>query len=229
MIRWVWPLLMLAVGTVVTLVQVDRQSRRSPEFAATVPEALRGFGQYHLAAGLLQDGEIGPGIMAARKLVAARPMPAENQRLFAQAQLLAGNEQQAAVAFQQAARHGWRDPIAQEVQLRLALAAGDGAEAGRRLAALWAISQDIEKLGGLSALVLADAEGRESFTRVLADSSRWNRRFLYLGPQVLTPEQFRQVHAEAIARGAAFNCQDDRYAGQESCRLSPVNPDQATR
>ncbi|TNE33783.1 MAG: hypothetical protein EP350_03475 [Alphaproteobacteria bacterium] len=229
MIRWVWPLLMLAAGIVVTMVQVDRQSRRSPEIAAFAPEAVRGFGQYHVAAGLLHDGEIGPGVEAARKLVAARPMPAENLRLYAQAQLLAGNQQQAAVAFQQAARHGWRDAIAQEVQLRLALAADDHAEAARRLAALWATTGESVKLVELSSLTLADDESREAFAQILADSPRWNRRFLYIGSHSLSPEQFRQVLEVAIARGASFNCQDGRSANRENCRLSPVNPDQAAR
>jgi hypothetical protein len=104
---------------------------------------------------------------------------------------------QASFAFQQAAHRGWRDPIAQEVQLRLALAAGDGAEAGRRLAALWAISPDKAKLAELAQLVHESPEGRASFAQILADSPRWNRRFTTLGPAILPQELFDKIRREA--------------------------------
>ncbi len=197
MIRIAWPLLLIAIGALAAMVQLDRQARYSPDLARLVPVYMGGFARYHRAARSLEQGDLENGVREAEQLVANRPIPAENLRLYAQAQLLAGDEEEAARAFQMAARRGWREPMAQEVQLRLAWAAGDAAEAGRRLAALWAISPDKAKLAELAQLVLENPEGRASFAQILADSPRWNRRFAALGPSILPQELFDKIRREA--------------------------------
>ena len=121
------------------------------------------------------------------------------------------------MGFQMAARRGWRDPIAQEAQLRLALAAGDGAEAGRRLAALWARSRDMKKLEELTVLTISNRDALSSFAQMLAASPRWNQRVLDLGPGVLPSEQYEQIRLEAARHGAKLNPPAD----PESYRREP--------
>jgi hypothetical protein len=57
--------------------------------------------------------------------------------LLAVAQAKAGNAEAAGLAIQIAGQRGWREPVAQEAVLRLALGAGNKPEAARRYAALF--------------------------------------------------------------------------------------------
>jgi len=174
--------LWLAIAAITASVQLDREARRQPALANAVPAPLRGFGQHAMAARYLAAKQDQQALAAARILIARRPMRAEHVRLFAQAQALRGNQQVSALTIQQAARRGWRDPIAQRAMLAIALEAGDGAEAGRRLAALWMLSRDREMLNAMTPPVLADASGRREFKRLLGKSERLRQRFRAYSP-----------------------------------------------
>lgn len=66
-----------------------------------------------------------------------RPLPADNLVLLATGQAKEGKPDYAMLTIQIAGQRGWRDPIAQEAVLRLALAARDKPEAARRSVALF--------------------------------------------------------------------------------------------
>lgn len=175
------------IGLIAAFAQVDRQSRISPEVARYVPEVFASFAQRHATARDLLDRNPEIATEVARNLVANRPMPAENLRMYAQACALAGDEQQAAAAIVQAAQRGWRDEPTQRAMLEIALEAGDRREAARRLAALWALSQDRALLEPLANRVLVQEDARGEMARLLAEEPRWKASFDRLAPDLLDP------------------------------------------
>lgn len=191
MMFWLFALGFIAAITV--FAQVDRQSRISPEVARYVPEVFASFAQRHATAQDLLDRNPETATEVARGLVANRPMPAENLRMYAQARALAGDEQQAVAAIVQAAQRGWRDEPTQRAMLEIALEAGDRREAARRLAALWALSQDRALLEPLANRVLVQEDAREEMARLLAEEPRWQAGFDRLAPVLLEPAILRDI------------------------------------
>ena len=175
--RSIWYFAVLAIAVIAVGTQLDRQARRAPEVASYVPDAFRGFSQAPVVARHLGDKDADAASREARKLVARRPMRAENLRLLAQAQALSDQPRLAADSIQQAARRGWRDPIAQDAAMLIAIEAGNNVEAARRLAALWILSRDRQRLSEISPIVLADAEARSEFDRLLGHSGRLRQRY----------------------------------------------------
>lgn len=184
-IAWLVALGFIAAVTVIA--QVDRQSRISPEVARHVPEVFASFAQRHFTAQALLERNAESASKAARSLVAIRPMPAENLRMYAQARAIAGDEQEAATATILAAQRGWRDEPTQRAMLEIALGAGDHREAARRLAALWAQSQDRALIEPLANRVLAQEGARAEMARLLGEEPRWQASFDRLAPELLIP------------------------------------------
>lgn len=189
----VWLVALGFIAAVTIIAQVDRQSRISPEVARHVPELFASFAQRHSAARDLLDRNPEAATRAARSLVANRPMPAENLRMYAQARALAGDEQKAATAIVLAAQHGWRDEPTQRGMLEIALGAGDHREAARRLAALWGRSQDRALLEPLANRVLVQEDARAEMARLLAEEPRWQASFDRLAPDLLDPAILRDI------------------------------------
>ncbi|SMQ69455.1 Chain length determinant protein [Altererythrobacter xiamenensis] len=181
------------IGAVTVFAQVDRQSRISPEVARYVPEVFASFAQRHSTAQDLLDRNPETATEVARSLVANRPMPAENLRMYAQARALAGDEQQAVAAIVQAAQRGWRDEPTQRAMLEIALEAGDRREAARRLAAWWALSRDRALLEPLANRVLVQEDARAEMARLLAEEPRWKASFDRLAPDLLDPAILRDI------------------------------------
>ena len=175
------------IGAVTVFAQIDRQSRISPAMAQYVPEVFASFAQRHATTQSFRDRNPEAATMAARTLVTKRPMPAENLRMYAQALALAGDEQEAAAAIILAAQRGWRDEPTQRAMLEIAVAAGDHSEAARRLAALWARTQDRALLEPLANRVLAQEEARAEMARLLTEEPRWQASFDRLAPDLLDP------------------------------------------
>ncbi len=190
-IAWLLSLGFIAVFTI--FAQVDRQSRISPAMARYVPEVFASFAQRHSAAQDLRNRNPEAATRAARTLVAKRPMPAENLRMYAQARALAGDEQQAAAAIVQAAQRGWRDEPTQRAMLEIALRAGDHREAARRLAALWARRRDRALLEPLANRVLVQEDARAEMARLLAEEPRWQASFDRLAPDLIDPAIRRDI------------------------------------
>lgn len=214
--RVIWGLAILAAAAITTAVQLDRQSRYTPAYAKSVPTPFRAFAQPHVVAQALNAQHVERGLTEAERLVARRPMPAMHLRLLGQAQLAAGETDNAAITFQYAARRGWRDQRAQEVMLGLAMAAGDQAEATRRFAALF-IGPNMrdEQLANLAQQIFTSPDSKvahETFSEILAEADRWHSTYLRKGPRVLPAATFSQVTARATEQGARFECQPLRQA-----------------
>lgn len=202
MIRFAWPTLLLLLAFVACAAQLDRQARRNPLLALMVPAPARYFSQFHIAAGAIATGPPEQAMAEARLLVRRRPMPAENLRLLAAAQIAAGGHDAAYLTLQQAARRGWRDSATQEAMLLIALDAGDGAEAARRFAALWVLDPAYPPLPELSARIFADAQARAAMAAIAADAPRWRARFLASGGRVIAPDAFADIAARIRTPGS---------------------------
>lgn len=209
--RLAWYSLLAAIAAITVSVQIDRQSAIQPAYAPLTPEPFRGFAQAQLAAIALQSGDADRAVSEARLLVERRPIPAETLRLLAQAQFAAGHQDEGFVTIQVAAQRGWRDPAAQESMLRLALAAGDEAEAARRYTALFLIrSTQDALLQEFGADLFSDVDGPAvaELAKIVAGSNRWRRAFLSRGARVIPRDAFAAIIETAAEQGGAFRCDD---------------------
>jgi hypothetical protein len=216
--RIAWIALLVLVAGATAALQLDRQSRYQPAFAALVPEPFSAFALPHKAAAAIDAGESERGLALAERLVARRPMPALHLRLLGQAQIAADNPQAASLAVQYAARRGWRDEPAQEVMLQIALGAGDRPEAARRFAALFISPRaDQNQLVSLGQQVFADPGGGEAemvFAGIVAGTQRWHGTYLRKGSRFLPPESFAAITIQAARAGARFECKALDAAGK---------------
>ena len=207
--RIAWYAALGLIAALVTVLQIDKQSEFSPELAVLVPQPLRNYGQVHIVRGALAGADAAQGLDEAKRLVARRPVPAEYLTLLAGAQAKAGKGQDAALTIQIAARRGWREPVAQEAMLRLALSAGDEAEAARRYAALFlrpATPDALLKEVGPLVLGEAGGVGQKALVTIVTGGERWHPLFLRRGPIVMPPAAFSAIAAGSLAQGAAFDC-----------------------
>lgn len=207
--RIIWVACLLAIAAVTTALQIDRQSETTPALAPLVPGPLRNFAQTQVTLAAISAGDSRAALAEAQRLVRRRPVPAEYLTLLAAAQAKAGQTEQATLTIQMAGQRGWREPLAQEAVLRLALAAGDQAEAARRYAALfWRQATPDALLIELGPEVLGDPEGvgRQTLTDIIVGAGRWHFVFLQRGPNVMPPAAFSAIAAGSLLKGAAFDC-----------------------
>jgi len=207
--RIVWTAGLLAIAAVTTALQIDRESHTTRALAPLVPAPLRNYAQTQVTLAAIGAGEPQAALAEAQRLVRRRPVPAEYLTLLAIAQAQSGQAEQAELTIQIAGQRGWREPLAQEAVLRLALAAGDKAEAARRYAALLRRQATPDAvLIALGPDVLGEPEGtgRQALTDIIVGAERWHFVFLERGPQVMPLDAFSEIAAAAIARGVVFEC-----------------------
>lgn len=207
--RILWWATLGAIGIVTAFLQFDMASRSNPALAEIVPSPLRNYAQVRIAQGAIEAEDAARALAEAERLVRRRPLPAEHLTLLAAAQAKAGDAEQAGVTIQIAARRGWREPVAQEAMLRLALAAGDRAEAARRYAALFLRQETPDALLreiGPAVLEGQDSSGRETIAAIVVGGERWHPMFLRRGPGVMPPAAFSAIAAMSLRDGAAFDC-----------------------
>ncbi|GMN01947.1 hypothetical protein [Erythrobacter sp. MTPC3] len=208
--RLVWYGFLALIGVCTAALQLDRQSATMPAIASLTPEPVRSFAQAQIVAQKLQNGDPARALDEAKILVNRRPIPAETLRLLAQAQFAANAQTDGFVTIQIAARRGWRDTVAQESMLRLAVAAGDEAEAAKRYVALLLKNETSNALlQEIGAELFADAESPASTTlaQIVTDANRWRTTFVRRGARVLPPATFAKVIAASMDAGTSFDCQ----------------------
>ncbi|WP_349513855.1 hypothetical protein [Erythrobacter sp. NFXS35] len=174
-----------------------------------MPQPVRSYAQTQIAALAAGSDSGALAVEEARRLVRRRPVPAEHLTLLAIAQIKAGQAEQAGTTIQIAGQRGWRDPVAQEAVLRLALAAGDKPEAARRYAALFlraATPNELLQEVGPAVLAETGGAGQRTLVDIISGTDRWNEAFLHRGAQVMTPATFTDIAAATIARGTRFDC-----------------------
>lgn len=206
----IWRMALIIIALVTIGLQFDRQTRRTVSIAENVPEMFRSAAQLPVAARALAGDDLDFALAQAERLVQRRPLPAEHLRVLAQAQFGAGQVEESALSIQYAAQRGWRDPLAQESMLRLALEAGNSPEAARRYAALF-LRRDTQDalLEELGAQVLSEAggEGRQTLITIVGGGDRWHGQFLNRGARVMPPDAFAEIITATIANGTTYDCQ----------------------
>src|SRR3546814_11457633 len=90
--------------------------------------------------------------------------------------------------------------------LLIALDAGDDAEAARRLAALWVLDPQAERLPALAGRVLESDETRETLAGIVAHAPRWLARLDARRGRVISPD-----HSQWTSR---------EKSKSEACRLA---------
>lgn len=207
--RIIWFAALAGIALLTTALQIDKESERNGALAVMVPEPLRNFAQTQVTQKALVGKDTKAALAEAERLVRRRPVPAEYLTLLAAAQAKAGDAEQAAITIQIAGQRGWRDPAAQEAVLRIALAAGDKAEAGRRYTALFLNSQTPNaKLEELGRAVLDEPRGaaQQTMVSIISGGARWHAGFLNRGSQVMPPAAFSATVVDSLGRGADFDC-----------------------
>lgn len=207
--RIIWASGIAILALLTAQLQIDRQSAREPRYVRFVMEPFRANAQFIMTARALYRQETDTALAEARKLVARRPVPAEHLTLLAGAYSQGGDIPPASLAVQYAAQRGWRDPIAQESRLRLALEAGDKPEAARRFVALLVAGPGdpalIIELG--EAIFGAPSPDAEAvLVDLISETDRWHPVFLRRGPAAIPAAAFARITAESLARKTPFDC-----------------------
>jgi hypothetical protein len=204
---WVFSCVVLAFITI--QLQFDRQAAREPVYTGLVLDPFRANAQFNLTAVALYRQETATALAEARKLVMRRPVPAEHLTLLAGAFYQGDELEPATLAVQFAAQRGWRDPIAQEARLRLALEAGDEAEAARRFVAMMlnpGVADAMLNEVGPEVFGRAGGEAEGVLVELAGGTDRWHSLLLRRGADVIPPQAFAGVIARSIANGAQFEC-----------------------
>ncbi|OBV11190.1 hypothetical protein [Erythrobacter dokdonensis] len=207
--RLTWLASLLAFAVLTAFLQIDRQADMTPSLAPTIPQPLRNYAQPRIAAAAAESTDTAKALEEAKRLVRRRPVPAEHLTLLAVAQTKAGQAEQAGMTIQIAAQRGWREPIAQEAVLRLALAAGDEPEAARRFAALFlrrATPNGLLQELAPAVLDQTNGPGQRTLVDIINGTDRWHNTFLRRGIQVMTPAAFADIATASMARGTQFDC-----------------------
>jgi len=207
--RIFWLTGLVAVALLTIVLQLDFMSRRAPGLADFVPGPFRNHAQTQIARNAVQGNEAALALAEAPRLVRRRPLPSQNLTLLAIAQAKAGKAGRAARTIQIAGQRGWRDPIAQEDALRLALEAGDQPEAARRYAALFLRAGTPDRLLvelGPRVLGAPGGIGQATMVAIVVGGERWHRTFLQRGAKVMLPLAFSEITAMSLLDGAAFDC-----------------------
>lgn len=189
--------------------QLDRQAARDPAYARYVLDPFRANAQLAIAASAVRGTDPETALSEARKLVARRPVPAEHLTLLAEAYSQNDAMEPAARTVQLAAQRGWRDPLAQQVRLGLALEAGDKAEAARRFVALLVLGKgDASDLAAVGSAIFADAspEAEGAVVDLLSGTDRWQNAFLRRGAATIPPDAFARILIASLARKAPLDC-----------------------
>lgn len=207
--RTVWVVLCGALAFATLQLQLDRQAAREPEYARFVLEPFRANAQFIRTARELYGQDTDAALAEARILVQRRPIPAEHLTLLAGAYYQDEQIDRASLAVQFAAQRGWRDTVAQEARLRLALEAGDEAEAARRFVALM-LSPNLNgaSLREMGQAVFAGPPGEAESVLVdlVVETDRWHPLLLRHGPSLMPPPAFADVIARSLARGVRLDC-----------------------
>lgn len=207
--RTVWLLALTGLAVMTALLQLDRQAETIPALATLVPEPLRAYSQPLIAARAAERDDPAAALIETQRLIRRRPVPAEHLTLLAVAQTKAGLADQAGLSIQIAGQRGWREPLAQEAVLRLALAAEDKPEAARRYTALFlrAATPDtlLSELGP-SVLNASNGDGQRTLVDIISGTNRWNDVFLRRGAKVMPPSAFVDIATQSLARGVRFDC-----------------------
>jgi hypothetical protein len=223
--RIIWWAGLAAAALVTTALQIDKQADVSPALARLVPAPLRNYAQTQITAQAAAGDDADRALAEAQTLVTRRPVPAEYLSLLAVAQAKRGLAEPSGLTIQISGQRGWREPLAQEAVLRLALGAGDKAEAARRYAALFLRSETSDALLvqlGPQVFDMPGGPAETTLIEIVAGGERWHNLFLRRGALVMPPAAFSAVTLAVAERGARFDCAALTQATRSLARRDPA-------
>lgn len=230
--RILWTAAIIVLALITVQLQLDRQSARDPAYAALVMDPFRANAQFVIASRALYRQETETAQAEARKLVVRRPVPAEHLTLLGGAYAQGGDIPAASLAVQYAAQRGWRDPIAQEARLQLALQAGDKPEAARRFVAMLVAGTNNQALiaeMGEAVFGTPSPEAEGVVVDLISETDRWHPVFLWRGPTSLPADAFARIAAESLARKTPFDCKVLAGAISQIANRDPAAGEALTR
>lgn len=203
--RLAWIGLMIVMAICAAGFELDRAARREPALAAIVPGPFRYFAQERLTMATVRSAPPSAALAEATTLMQRSPAPAEHFTFLAIARERNKDRIASGEAIQRAALRGWRDPIAQQAMYDIALAAGDHAEASRRLAALWGLQEDQAPLKAMTSHLIAQPAGRKAMIDTLVAGGNWTKAFMRGALANFTPQMADTISA-AMRAGARIDC-----------------------
>lgn len=213
----VWALLLAIAGVTVSL-QIDRQTRLSPQLFAVVPGPFKSQA-LEPEADLAVKRKAANAYELAREFVQRRPVPSLGLTLLSLSAVEKRDNQLADDAMALAASRGWRGTVPNLLALGGAYAAGDLEGAVHRLAALGRMQagEQITKQG--LAIISASPEGRA----VLSDYAKRDPAMAFMvlrsSLEVIRPELAVEMVRDIKAGGGTFSCPDIRWIVTSLLRL----------
>lgn len=204
--RFTWLAALVAVGALALSAQLDRASRTSPALAVRVPAPFGGFARETLAAAAMTRNQPDRALEISRELLAVRPLPAENLRLFGQAAIINGDAATGSQALTLAGQRGWRDPFTQLIMAAAAMDNGDPQIAGQRLVALYSTDHRSQQADLLMTRLLQSPQGREVVASLMIPGARWVDDVLTLNLSAMGPAGFSDLLTRAERHGANIPC-----------------------
>ncbi|QVM83713.1 hypothetical protein [Novosphingobium decolorationis] len=205
---------LIGIGTAIMLaipgaaVQLDLQSARDASLARYVPKFARSTALEVTARDQDAGSDKALAYAESERLLARRPVPAENLSLYGLLAFETGKPKQADAAFALAAQRGWRDTLTQELVINAALQTQDWQVAADRLTALWSANLDAPNITEVSKAALGVGAVQEAFGARLAHKPRWQSDFLrWAGENLSLESAANTVHA-AIVQRAEFKCNE---------------------
>lgn len=212
----VWAFL-LVIALVTAGLQIDRQTRVSPQLFAVVPGLFK-------SQALMAETDAAitrklPGNAAlARQLVERRPVPAESLVLLSLSAVEEGQNDLADASMTLAASRGWRVPLANLLALAGAYGAGDYDGAVLRLAALNRLQPGDDMIDQGVRTIIASSEGRDALAAYAGRDSAMANAVLAATSQEIDPEVAMEMIVRTREAGAEFDCANLRWATMSQLR-----------
>ncbi|KLE31419.1 hypothetical protein AAW01_07430 [Aurantiacibacter gangjinensis] len=188
------------------MAQLDRASRSEPHLASTIPDAFAANASGLRVEQAVLAGETEAALAAARQQIRLRPIPAESLSMLAVAANLSGDSDMALAALEEAARRGWRDPLAQLAAGEGALQSGDVEAAAGRVAALLATGDLQPQALDLFGRLVRTPDGRRAMAERYAAAGHWQVNSIPLAAAAVTPDLFADVMQQALELDADLPC-----------------------
>lgn len=204
--RSLWYVFLVAIGVVITPIQLDRHSIEAPALAAFVPAFVADFSKIRPTAISAVDGSSTEVASDAARILYNHPIPSEYLTIYALALSRLGNDSVSSEAISLSAQRGWREPIAQRAVALAAAQSKDWDVAADRLAALWKTSPGQLATRSLSKKLLAVPEIRSDFAKKIVGQSYWIDAFVSWSADNLQVDAFVEVMSIAQRAGAEIDC-----------------------
>ena len=199
--------LVVLLGGLIFLAQIDRSVATYPSLANLVPVGFGGNADMTRATSLLQRDPAKSLTLTSNSL-GARPFSAERLSLLAQTAIELNQVDLSSKALGLAAGRGWRDPYTQLTVLASAYDAGQYGEAFRRLEALARGQREEQGLILATGLLVSSKRGRDALASYLAESPNFSNYVLSAGRQQPgLRSEFAMVIAKGQSLGVNFQCE----------------------